>query len=548
MTDRKPVYSDAENMIEQLREENRILREQLEEAKAANEAKEVFLSNMSHDIRTPMNAIVGMTALARKYIDEKSRVEDALNKIETASGHLLNLINDVLDMSQINSGRLKLAENEFSLSDLLHDIITIIQPQMEKKHHNWTFELGEIGAERFIGDSLRLRQIFVNIISNAVKYTDDGGNIRIGITEQMPEKGAGPDDICHLVFRCTDNGIGMSEEFLARVFEPFERVHNSTVSKIEGTGLGMSIVRKIVDAMQGGIEITSRQGSGTDVVITIPLRYEEEKVNTSALEKSRILVLESDSRMQETYRRYFEEYKIRYTIVSSAASALSELTQAGVGNDPFHAVLIGKDENDGSIFEIASYLKDSFPELVRILVSADHWPEIEYRALRSGIQHFIPTPFFRKSLLNGINDALLEQDSQTGGHGQAATPDLQGRHILLAEDNLINTEIAREILESTGASVDTAENGRIAADLYLASGESWYDLILMDIQMPVMDGYEACRLIRHAGRSDSDTIAIYAMTANTFAEDISKARQAGMNGHIAKPIDIQTLMHVLRHI
>ncbi|MBQ6124077.1 MAG: HAMP domain-containing histidine kinase, partial [Spirochaetales bacterium] len=245
------------------------LRRQLEEARNENKAKEVFLSNMSHDIRTPMNAIIGMTALAKKHIDEKPRVQDALNRIETASSHLMNLLNEVLDMSRINAGKMVISQEPFSLSDLLHEIISMVQPQLERRKHNWKLELGDIEIEQFYGDVLRIKQVYVNIITNAVKYTDDGGNITVSISEKVDGSK------CILSFRCRDNGIGMSKEFLSRIFIPFERVNNSTVSKIEGTGLGMSIVKSIVEAMSGTISIESEPEVGTEVCVDIPLRFEK---------------------------------------------------------------------------------------------------------------------------------------------------------------------------------------------------------------------------------------------------------------------------------
>ena len=274
--------------IDPLEAENETLRQRLREAEDANAAKETFLSNMSHDIRTPMNAIVGMTALAQKHIDEKARVIDALDKIETASAHLLSLINDVLDMSRINSGRMQIATEQFSLSDLLHDLLTIVRPQAVQKKHTLTFRTGEILRENLYGDPLRLRQIFVNLVNNAVKYTPDGGKIRLLVEEKMQE------DCCVLIFHCEDNGVGMSEAFLRRIYQPFERVQSSTASQIEGTGLGMSIVKKLIEAMGGSIEIQSKLGEGTAVTVSIPMRYEDVAIDASFLREKRLLILEAD--------------------------------------------------------------------------------------------------------------------------------------------------------------------------------------------------------------------------------------------------------------
>jgi len=516
------------------------LRAELAEAKNANAAKEEFLSNMSHDIRTPMNAIIGMTALAKKHIDEKARVMDALNKIDIASSHLLGLINDILDMSRINSGKMKISDEQFSLSDLLHDTLTIIRPQMAKKNHAFTFRVDDMPEETLRGDPMRLRQIYVNIISNAVKYTDDGGDITVAVTEEMEE------DRCTLCLSCTDNGIGMSPDFLDRIFDPFERVSSSTISRIEGTGLGMSIVKKLVDAMEGSIRIESELGAGTSVTVRIPLRVVELPLHTEALAGKHVLVIEADREQQDIYRRYLSAGDIDHRIVSSSSEAIQALTDADYRGETFHAVILGKkDEGSGSVFDIASYLSQSFPQLALILIGDHNWEEIEYRANRCGIRHFLPLPVFRKTLLNGLNDAL----SSAAGEEQASgSPDLSGKHILLVEDNIINREITLELLSMTNASVDTAEDGSKAVEAFESAREGYYDLILMDIQMPVMDGYAAARAIRSSKRADAGSVRIIAMTANTFAEDVARARDAGMDGHLAKPIDIPLLMQVLRQI
>jgi len=514
------------------------LREELAEAKNANEAKEEFLSNMSHDIRTPMNAIIGMTALAKKHIDEKTRVMDALNKIDIASSHLLGLINDILDMSRINSGKMKIAEEQFSLSDLLHDTLTIIRPQIVKKNHTFTFSVGDVPEEVLCGDPMRIKQIYVNIISNAIKYTNDGGKIEVTVTEE-PEK-----DGCTLCLSCADNGIGMSPDFLDRIFNPFERVSSSTISRVEGTGLGMSIVKKLIDAMGGTIRIESELGAGTTVTVRIPLRIVNLPLQTEALAGKRVLIIEADEEQQDIFRRYLSGSGVDHLIIKSSSEAIQALTDADYRQKAFHAVILGKkDEGFGFVFDTASYLSQSFPHLALILIGDYDWEEIEYRANRCGIRHFLPLPVFRKTLLNELNATLSSAKEEEQAFG---SPDLSGRHILLVEDNIINREIALELLSMTNASVDTAENGQQAVEAYESAEEGYYDLILMDIQMPVMDGYAATHAIRSSKRSDSASIRIIAMTANTFAEDVARAKDAGMDGHLAKPIDIPLLMQMLR--
>ena len=514
------------------------LRRRLDDALNENAAKESFLSSMSHDLRTPMNAIVGLTALAKKHLDEKARLRDTLDKIDTASGHLLNLINDVLDISRINSGRLQLNEERFSLSDVMHEVMTIIRPQMEKRGHSWRFEADHIESEMLSGDTLRLRQIYVNIISNAVKYTPAGGDITIGVDEKMIDG-----EKCELTFTCRDNGVGMTAEFLKRIFDPFERDQNRTTAQIEGTGLGMSIVKKLVEAMSGSIEIESEPGRGTFVTIAIPLKRENMPFDFSPLQDRRVLVIEADERYSGQFRQYLSEASVASIIAPSMAAALDALTQADVENTPFDCVIIGQRQENATAFDAAQYLHKSRPELPLIWVSDADWGKLEYQAQRSGIAAFIPQPVFRKTLLNGLIDVLRRE----GGPAQSAQayPDLTGKRLLLVDDNMINREIAKEILSVTHVQVDTAENGQEAVDKYLAGGEG-YALILMDIQMPVMDGYEAARAIRASSRPDAKSIPIIAMTANTFAEDIRRARDAGMNGHLAKPVSVDTLMNRLR--
>ena len=515
------------------------LKRQLEEALDANESKEAFLSNMSHDIRTPMNAIIGMTALAKKYIDEKPKVIDSLNKIEVASAHLLSLITEVLDMSRINSGKLIMSEDIFYISDLLHDVLTIVTPQIEQKHHHFSFEVNNINVESLRGDTLRLRQIMVNIINNAIKYTEDNGNIKVSVKEEIK------DDICVLHFVCEDDGIGMSEEFLSRIFVPFERVNTTTISKIEGTGLGMSIVKKLIDNMGGEIKIDSKINEGTKVYISIPMRYEVIKVNTSSLEGKHLLVIESSEDLKNKYHEYFKELDIRYEIVNKPDEAISALTDSQFNETRYDGVIIGNIFEDiNNIFPISSYIHKAERDIPIILVSSHKWEDIEYSALRNGITDFIPVPFFRKSLINGLDEALKIKDEEK----EEATNDFSGKRILLVEDNMINREIAKEILSSTRAEIDIAENGLEAFNKYYEAEENYYNVILMDIQMPVMNGYEACEKIRSCDKKDATSIPIFAMTANTFMEDINKAKQAGMNGHIAKPIDINKLMSTLRQV
>ena len=514
------------------------LNRKLQEAESANLAKEAFLSNMSHDIRTPMNAIIGMTGLAKKNIDEKTRLLDSLNKIDSASAHLLSLINEVLDMSRINSGKLLINEEPFYLSDLLHDTLIIVRPQMEAKGHHFDVKYHNIVYENLVGDIQRLRQIFVNILNNSVKYTKDKGEISLSICEEVK------DDRCELIFNCTDNGMGMSQDFLKRIFDPFERVNNSTNSGIEGTGLGMSIVKKLVDAMNGRIDIKSKEGEGTSITIAIPLAYETMDIDASALQKKRFLIVMEDDDTSKMLQGYLNEFRIPNVTVRDFTSAITEFTDADFERHPFDGILFGNFENrTGNTFTMASYFRKSYAGLPMVLISEDDWGKIEYKANRNGIENFIPTPLFRKSLISSLQEIFTKEHNASA---TLQTPDLSDKTILLVEDNFINREIALELLRSTKAQLFSAENGKAALDMYLASDEGYYDIVLMDIQMPVMDGYEATTAIRNSGRKDASTIRIYAMSANVFAEDIAKARSIGMDGHIGKPIDVAKLMQTLR--
>ena len=380
----------------------------------------------------------------------------------------------------------------------------------------------------------------MNIISNAVKYTPEHGEIRVRVWEETAA------DCCTLCFSCADNGIGMTKEFLSRIYEPFERVRSSTLSGVEGTGLGMSIVKKLIEAMDGAIAIESEPGRGTSVSIRIPLRYESVSVNTAALAGKRFLIVEADTVMQELYRRYLDEFALPYRIVTSPSEAVSAIAEAEFRSERYACAILGRSCGDGTdVCSLASYLHQADGELVLVLISDRNWAEIEYRATRSGVESFIPIPFFRKSLINGLDEALRTSGGEKLSPG---APDLTGRHILLAEDNLINREIACEILSATNAEIHTAADGREAVERFEQSTEGYYDLILMDIQMPVMDGYAAVGHIRAMERGDARIVPIWAMTANAFAEDIAKARQSGMNGHIAKPIDVNLLMQQLRQL
>ncbi len=529
----------------QLLQMNQKLEEALNAAEAANQAKSAFLSNMSHDIRTPMNAIVGMTSIALSHIDEKARVQDCLHKIQTASTHLMSLVNDVLDISRIDSGRLSLNEEQFSLADLIHDVAVIVRPQAEQKGHVLKIEIGQIYEESLIGDSLRLRQILVNIIGNAIKYTPDNGNIRTSLS-QYHEAGTEGEDGLWLHFVCQDDGIGMSEEFLSRIFLPFERAKNFTISKIEGTGLGMSIVKSLVDRMGGSIQVESTEGKGSLFLIDLPLTVmPQNQKSYDRLAGRTVLIAERMDSRAGKLAAYCKEEGILSTRVTSALDAVASLTQAQSENRMPCALLLGQELDDMPVLELAAHVRQSagqgFPIL---LISEADWAQLEYRATRAGINAFVPCPLFKSRLLDTL--ASLTQDCQDSEDSAAAdSTDYSGCHVLLVEDNELNQEIALEMLSGNGVHAEVADNGAIALEKFQASPVGYYDIIFMDVQMPVMNGYEATMHIRTLPRADASQVWIVAMTANAFVEDIRTARDAGMNEHLAKPVSMEQLQEIL---
>ncbi len=540
---------DGRKRMSELEQINAALEEALEAAKAANQAKSVFLSNMSHDIRTPMNAIVGMTSIALSHIDEKARVQDCLLKIKTASMHLMSLVNDVLDMSRIDSGRLALNEEEFSLADLFHDIAVIVRPQAEQKNQMLQIDIGQILEENLIGDSLRLRQIMVNIIGNAVKYTQEDGEIKVQIRQYIQKDAAdeGKKDTLILEFVCADNGIGMSKEFLDRIFVPFERVNNSTISKIEGTGLGMAIVKSLVDRMNGQISVDSKEGAGSRFVIQIPVTVADQSRRAISLPEGKtVLMAESRDTRVGQIEEYLKECGLTLVQVRSGLEAVTWLTEAQYENHMPCAMLLGQELSDMPVLELASHVRQlagrDFPIL---LVSEEDWAQLEYRASRAGVNAFVPCPLFKSRLLETLSELIAHKagaEEMTAG----ASEDFGQYRVLLVEDIELNQEIAVEMLSVTGVQVEVADNGKEALDKFERSPEGWYDIIFMDIQMPVMDGYEASKRIRALPRKDAESVWIVAMTANAFVEDIRLSRDAGMNEHCSKPVDPERLQEILR--
>ena len=524
------------------------LEKSLQEAEEANRAKSIFLSNMSHDIRTPMNAIIGMTSIGLSHIDEKARVQDCLLKIKTSSTHLMSLVNDVLDMSRIDSGRLSLNEEEFSLADLVHDIAVIIRPQAAQKNQNLQIELGVIHEENLIGDPLHLRQILVNIIGNAVKYTQKEGDILIRICQRPDE----PDDSGHrqvwFDFMCKDNGMGMSQEFLKKIFLPFERVTNAATSKIEGTGLGMSIVKNLVDRMEGQIRAESQEGEGSTFYVTLPFKVAlQEREELNLPKGQQILVAESMESRLPPILEYLKDGGLVPVHMKRGLDVVTWLTEEQYENRMPCAMLLGQELDDMAVLELATHVRhlavQDFPIL---LVSESDWAQMEYQATRTGINAFVPCPLFKSRLLETISGLINQEDMEDDPY---ASPDMDYSQyrVLLVEDVELNQEIAVEIFSLIGVQTDVADNGAQAVEKFAASPEGYYDVIFMDIQMPVLNGYEATRKIRQLSRADAESVWIVAMTANAFVEDIRLSREAGMNEHCSKPVDPERLQEILRN-
>ena len=528
--------------VEELERANAELRAALHEAEEANQAKSRFLSNMSHDIRTPMNAIVGMTAIGLSHIDEKARVQDCLNKIQTASSHLMSLVNDVLDMSRIDSGRITLSDEELSLADLVHDVAVIVRPQAERKKQALHIQIADVTAEELVGDSLRLRQILVNIIGNAVKYTQEGGEIQVRFSQRP-----GPEGRVWLDFSCQDNGMGMSQEFLGKIFLPFERVRSAATRQIEGTGLGMSIVKRLVDTMGGVIAVESQEGKGSRFTVSLPLPVSPLGNREPNLPVGRtVLVAERRSEQVRQISDCLTRAGLTPVSLSTGIGAVTRLTEAQFEDHMPCALLLGQELEDMSPLDLAAHARQlAGPDFPILLATEDDWAQLEYRATRAGVNAFVPCPLFPSRLLAALS-SLTSRSAGNGQDSQNSEEDFSGSRVLLVEDNELNQEIAMELLGMTGVQVEAAGDGAQAVAKFQNAPEGWFDLILMDIQMPVMDGYEAARRIRQLPRPDAQSVWIVAMTANAFVEDVRLARQAGMNEHISKPVDVDRLMEILR--
>ena len=524
---------------------NQALSEAVHAAETANRAKSTFLSNMSHDIRTPMNAIIGFTTLAVSNIDDRKRVRDYLGKILSSSNHLLSLINDILDMSRIESGKLHLEETEVSLSDVLHDLKTIISGQIHAKQLELYMDAMDVTNEDVYCDKTRLNQVLLNLLSNAVKFTPAGGTVSVRI-RQCPGTVKGSE---LYEIRVKDNGIGMSQEFVQKIFSPFERERTSTVSRTQGTGLGMAITKNIVNMMGGTIEVQTEQGKGTEFIVRLPLRIQSEHQRIekiAELEGLKALVVDDDFNTCDSVTKMLVRVGMRSEWTLSGKEAVLRARQSVELGDAFHAYIIDWRLPDMNGIEVTRQIRSLGDDTPIIILTAYDWSDIEVEARAAGVTAFCAKPLFmsdiRETLMTAIGQSQAEPEDSIL---PAAGTDFRGKCILIVEDNELNSEIALEILNEYGFLVDTAENGAEAVEKVKNSKPGNYDLVLMDVQMPVMNGYEATRQIRALDDPALAGIKILAMTANAFDEDRKKALECGMDGFLSKPIVIEELIDAL---
>ena len=520
------------------------LRSALDAANAASRAKTDFLANMSHDIRTPLNAIIGMTTIAQSHMDDTERVADCLEKIGLSSKHLLNLINDILDMSRIESGKVTLNPEVFELADFIHTLIAVFQPQADRKHLRLALDFTGIRHERVRRDQLRLQQVMTNLLSNAVKFTPEEGSISLRVRERA-DLDQSLTDYRYYEFTVEDTGRGMSPEFLQKIYDPFERA--SGTQNIEGTGLGMAIARNLVEMMNGEISVESELDKGTRFQVVLPLELIEKDVaEYEELRGLSVLAVDGNPASLNNLREILEDLGMACDACGSAWAANDLATQAAAEGRGYFAILLDwrLPAVDGvqACRELRALLGNEIPIL---LMSEYEWTLTSDEMRKYGISAFMPKPLFRSRLGEALSSYTFAGGAQRGGAAEEES--FSGKRFLLVEDNEINREIGQEILgEMLHAEVECAEDGRIAVERFRESPEGWFDMIFMDIQMPNMNGYEATRAIRALPRGDSARVPIVAMTANAFVEDIAACERAGMNAHVAKPINIAQLIEVMR--
>ncbi len=536
-------FRSVDDEIRSEMEKKSVLEIALMQANRASKAKSIFLSNMSHDIRTPMNAIVGFTTLALNHIDNRDQVEEYLKKIMTSGNHLLSLINDVLDMSRIESGKMHLEEKACALPEILHGLQNIIQGDVNAKQLELCLDTVDVYDEEIFCDKLRLNQVLLNLLSNAIKYTPTGGTISF----RIEEKPGAPEGYANYEFYIRDTGIGMSEEFVSHIFEPFERERNSTISGIQGTGLGMAITKNIVDMMNGTIEVTSKQNVGTQCKVSFMFRLntdERKPVALSEFKNCHALVVDDDFNTCDSVSYMLQQIGMRAEWTLSGKEAVLRTRQALTRGDDYDVYIVDWLLPDVNGIEVVRRIRKETGNNVPVIVlTAYDWSDIEDEARQAGVSAFCSKPLFLSELRSCLGSLVNDQDSD--GKERRREARVHTERILLAEDNILNQEIAVELLSEEGFTVEVADNGQMAVDMLKNSEPGYYQLVLMDVQMPVLDGYGAARAIRSLENKELASIPIFAMTANAFEEDKQEALRNGMNGHIAKPIDVKKLIQTL---
>ena len=522
---------------------NKKLQITAKEAKSASKAKTDFLSAMSHDIRTPMNAIIGLTTITEKNLDDKKAVSENLRKISLASNHLLTLINDILDISKVESGKINLVPQTFSIVETVENLMNLSQPMIKEKNIEFGFHINRMEKEYLHTDQLRLNQIYINILSNAIKYTEPNGRVTVDMKEEESEK----EGCVKLTYIVSDTGIGMSKEFMAHLYQPFSRQTDSRVNSIQGTGLGLAITKQMVDLMGGTIECQSEQGVGTTFTVVLDIPVAEHQRAEMKLKDMDVLIVDDDEILLETAVDTLHSLGLRVEPASGGLEALGMIKHREESGKNYDIVILDlkMPDLDGieTIKRIRSEVKSNVPIL---LISAYSWSDVEEQAKEAGVNGFLSKPLFRSTLYNKISEIL-------GAEVESIEPendysDLQGLNILVAEDNDINWEIISTLLSMYGITSERAENGRLVVEKMKEAKEGQYTLIFMDIQMPEMNGLDATRTIRKLDDPWASSIPIIAMTADAFAENIAECLAAGMNGHIAKPIDVKLVIKEIRRI
>lgn len=535
-------FANVDEQTRESLERNQELAEALAQAQHANASKTTFLSNMSHDIRTPMNAIIGFTNLALRHFENRSQVRDSLEKVLTSSKHLLGLINDILDMSRIESGRVEVVEQECNLSDLIHNLIHIIQPQVTAKQQKFQIDAFKVKNEDIYADQLKVNQVLINILSNAVKYTPSTGSIFFRISQydsNIP-------GCAKYEFKIKDNGLGMSKEFLKHVFDAFEREETSTKSGIQGTGLGMSITKKMVELMGGEISVESEKDKGSEFTVTLDLKLQQnvKQIQIHELNNLRALIVDDDFNTCESVTTMLKQMGMRSEWTTSPREAVFRAGRA-LDDDPFSAYIIDwlMPEQNGieTVRQIRRVVGDTAPV---IILTAYDYSDIELEAKAAGVTTFCTKPLFMSDLKNALSRAIHGHED-TNKHDDLSSTDFSGKRVLLVEDIEVNREIAKAVLQEIGLEVEDADDGTVALQKVKDAPPNHYDIILMDVQMPIMNGYDATRAIRALDRPDAHKVPIVAMTANAFEEDKENALKSGMNDHLAKPLDIPKLLETL---